>query len=883
MQTLKQFFDSNEINISPEQLTYGDTPLIFNERGELDRSGKIWVYARKSLGLGGNEFTLVIVNDYKREPSRFVYRSSECEDSTAALNQMFTKETVCTGELQRNVAKRLAADWENNAEGLCSEYPGEQGSTFKYLVKKKIAATPGVKWNKYHHSTALVVPLYDGHGRLWTWQLISEEGVKRYAPAGRTKGVFHPIGGMGTLVDAKAIYACEGYATGVSLASVYGNSGESIAVVCAMSAGNLTPVVTELRIKYPGAQIVVCADNDRHKEVNVGLRSAVKAVKAAGERGTLIVPYYNVSEEASAAKGTDFNDAVNDGSVGFAYTVQAINLDTVKILEKGKPTKPKAEKIAAPIQAAESSETPTPQPAHREEPSPPQEHNEPSAAALKQTTPAHSEADTTPTIEAPTITPQPPEGVSGTGRGAGKVKKPAPAVTAALLARHHEGRFIRYKDDLFMYTGTHWQFMGKTETLDFKAAVTTFLNDDATPQQVDAIFYFFKMKTPKVPESVDMFCPRPNVTNFLNGTVHIIKQEIGGKLTFTFNRGHNPEDYLTHVIPHDWPEDATIRNTMLDSMVEKVFSGDGDRQEKIRAVKQMYGAMLFPVFPHIFMLHGPSGCGKSSLLFPITDCLHKNNISHVEPHEFSKSFILASMAGKLVNVVTDIAKNIPIDDANLKKVEDMTPVRMDRKYLEAVDATLPFVHVFGANSIPPSREASGAHGRRWTFISMGAWRLDEKSIYDREYGHAVFKHCPAGVLNFAREGIMDLIERNGIYTIFDSSRETIEEMRVNSDPVLAFLDELGTGKLATSCGKTAEKRDSAVCSRNDLWRVFNAWQMEYFTQKEYLSSRSFFKRMAEHSRDSSVTLTRSRKEREYSGINVTGCEIYGDAVNGQPF
>jgi phage/plasmid-associated DNA primase len=297
----------------------------------------------------------------------------------------------------------------------------------------------------------------------------------------------------------------------------------------------------------------------------------------------------------------------------------------------------------------------------------------------------------------------------------------------------------------------------------------------------------------------------------------------------------------------------------------------------------MYGAMLFPVFPHIFLLHGPSGCGKTTVMFPITDCLHKSNIAHVEPHEFGKSFILTSMAGKLVNVVTDISKNIPIDDANLKKIEDMTPVRMDRKYLDAVDATLPFVHVFGANSVPPSREASGAHGRRWTFIKMGAWRLDEKSIYDREYGHAVFKHCPSGVLNFAREGILDLIERNGIYTIFESSSETIEEMREGADPVLAFLRQLKEGKLSTKEGYGAELIEGAQCTRNELWHVFNSWQKEFNTQPKWLSSHSFFVQMAEHSLSGGIGVKRTERVRLYVGIKVTNSVDNYNAANGAEF
>jgi len=138
----------------------------------------------------------------------------------------------------------------------------------------------------------LIVPLFDAYGLLWNVQRILPDGTKRFRP-GRAGGLFSPIG---DLTDPARLLICEGWATGATLHEETGH-----AVLCAMNAGNLLPVAQAARTAWPGAGLVICADNDRHTAGNPGVTKATEAAKATGAK--LIVP-----EFPHGAPGTDFND-----------------------------------------------------------------------------------------------------------------------------------------------------------------------------------------------------------------------------------------------------------------------------------------------------------------------------------------------------------------------------------------------------------------------------------------------------------------------------------------------------------------------------------------------------------------------------------------------
>ncbi len=141
-----------------------------------------------------------------------------------------------------------------------------------YMVRKRVNAY-GIRRLR----DMLLIPARDVNGMLQTIQFISADSTKRFLTGGRIAGCYCAIGRP---VDS--LLVAEGYATGATL---FAATGRAVAVC--FSAGNMLPVARELRLKFPGLRLVMCADNDLTPG-NPGVTAARKAAQAVG--GVVAVP-----------------------------------------------------------------------------------------------------------------------------------------------------------------------------------------------------------------------------------------------------------------------------------------------------------------------------------------------------------------------------------------------------------------------------------------------------------------------------------------------------------------------------------------------------------------------------------------------------------------
>jgi phage/plasmid primase-like uncharacterized protein len=171
----------------------------------------------------------------------------------------------------------------------------------------------------------IVVPIYSIEGRkpaLKSAQLIGGTPIKKhFLKGGQKKGGFWLVRPIPKTETAPVIGVTEGVATAISAWKLFRNLGQLTTVAAAFDCGNLLPVCTSLRKRWPDAQIIVFADNDcpetditpnlRCSPKNAGVIHAIRACRAVGAR--LHAPSFseNVLNKFKAAKGhypTDWND-----------------------------------------------------------------------------------------------------------------------------------------------------------------------------------------------------------------------------------------------------------------------------------------------------------------------------------------------------------------------------------------------------------------------------------------------------------------------------------------------------------------------------------------------------------------------------------------------
>jgi phage/plasmid primase-like uncharacterized protein len=205
-------------------------------------------------------------------------------------------------EAARKRAQReadLAAQYERKAqecEARWKQLP-EAAADHPYLQAKGVPSF-GLRQNE---QGALVMPLRDINGKIWSLQWIAAEhkGLEKDA---HMAGCFHLIDPKGEFGKGGAILVVEGYATGASVHQAIGRP-----VVVAVNAANLATVGTALRQAYPERPIIFLGDDDRHlppKHPNAGREKAEQAAREVG--GHAVFPRFTAAERG--ADFTDWND-----------------------------------------------------------------------------------------------------------------------------------------------------------------------------------------------------------------------------------------------------------------------------------------------------------------------------------------------------------------------------------------------------------------------------------------------------------------------------------------------------------------------------------------------------------------------------------------------
>ena len=276
-------------NITTQQQTLNDAMIAAGitpphkarktSRGFL-RWGKNNAYWLKEFD-GGAIFGDLTTRESHRwfEENNKPLNAREMAERTAKLAQLRKQEKAEEERAYLEIADQCALRWDALPEAGKSAY----------LKCKQVDA-----FNVRFEDDALVIPLRDARGKLWSLQSIQSDGCKLFTKGGRKKGCFHTIGQIGDV-----LIVGEGYAT---LASIHMATG--VTCIVAFDAGNLAPVVETLARKYPDATIIMAADDDRWKPA-IGNTGRNKAQETAQRFGCAVVmPWF----KDISKKPTDFND-----------------------------------------------------------------------------------------------------------------------------------------------------------------------------------------------------------------------------------------------------------------------------------------------------------------------------------------------------------------------------------------------------------------------------------------------------------------------------------------------------------------------------------------------------------------------------------------------
>lgn len=353
------------------------------------------------------------------------------------------------------------------------------------------------------------------------------------------------------------------------------------------------------------------------------------------------------------------------------------------------------------------------------------------------------------------------------------------------------GDICTSNQEYFRWSKTHWSRIDRErfEYMLKQACINSYQNMAKTPQIV-SLYKHILAKIPVAPETNCFFATSPDKFNFTDGTCHITKDYKGNvKLEML---PHDPKDMLSYCAPFPLygPENLP-RSGDFKHYVDTRREALGD--EGMLALKQLFGAALIPYEPRIFFLLGDSNTGKSTSAIILERLLGAENVSGCDPTS-DYQFEWEPSIGKIANIRRELPPRRPLQDDKLKEFRDKRPVGVSRKGIKGVMATVPFLHVYCCNKLPPSLEGNtGALNNRITILkfkpshvngfgaisNLGDW------LWDRDAG---------GILEFAREGLKLLIENNFKYGSVKDSDKILQEWQDETDPVKLYFNEVRDGE-----------------------------------------------------------------------------------------
>jgi putative DNA primase/helicase len=268
-----------------------------------------WYIASEWLSPKNYQYITVTYGSWS-DGSKFIFRSW---DKTARLlDEQERRELHAAYQKRREEAEKLVVEAHDQAAVSAkevwekSEINPQDKKCLAYANRKGIQPIGARFGNNPKGYPSMVIPLINNKEEIRSLQFISESDdgtvYKTFLSGGEKKGNFMILG---TLEDRKKFIIAEGYSTACSC---YEASGA--ATVVAFDCGNLPHVVRQLRGKYPNSEIIICGDDDSHREDNPGKTAAIQTAIEFGCKVALPCFPQGCGDGQDHKNLTDFNDLV---------------------------------------------------------------------------------------------------------------------------------------------------------------------------------------------------------------------------------------------------------------------------------------------------------------------------------------------------------------------------------------------------------------------------------------------------------------------------------------------------------------------------------------------------------------------------------------------
>lgn len=668
-----------------------------------------------------------------------------------AFQKMFFDEQKLQQAAMKSERKEFAALLFEQAQ----DTPLDHG----YIVNKKVVCAGGVRYHPNvrcadfffdktksgYLKDVLLIPIYDNSKIIQSLQVINASGKKFFLKGGEMKGGRFTFEGKN-----ETVYVCEGFATGSTIHHLTGST-----VFVAFNASNMSNVVIDIKNTYPSSKIIIAADNDHVKEAenkgNKGLEVA-RQIHKEHHLG------YSAPEFIDSELGSDWNDYYH--LHGEKKTLQAL-VDNV-IADTVKNTFDNFDNALQALQLDDSN-------------------YEAFNAAI------HFIKDAN-TIVANRMRKQ-LSSVSGIGvcdirkevKDAIKAESPPDLTHHDIAEAYCKTLGLPYPvgeyGALWFYNNSKSVWESKSLSALSVYFAKHFGHEIRCQRENDykaiASHTYNYLENPGYFKDVPQGLLTPEAF-YLVQNKDLVSLPPGPEHRARFRLETNPA-----------AEGKTPK--LLLSMLNDAFYGQCP-EEQIRQLRMFLGMSLFGLQnkeQRAVLLYGAAGSGKSLFLKIIEALVPNDYITNVSPVEMGNDYKVATLAGKMLNLVPEIERTVAVPSDKFKSIIGGDTMQAREPYGKAFSFIPMAANWFNGNFFLTTRDHSEGFWRRWAIVHFANTKpADER---DPDLLHRIIDNELPEILRWAMDGVNDYLD-NGLY-LSPSHYACLDKWKNTGNSVACWLQD----------------------------------------------------------------------------------------------
>ncbi len=209
-------------------------------------------------------------------------------------------------------------------------------------------------------------------------------------------------------------------------------------------------------------------------------------------------------------------------------------------------------------------------------------------------------------------------------------------------------------------------------------------------------------------------------------------------------------------------------------------------QEYIGIIQEFFGlCMTRETYDKALFLIGEGNNGKSTLLDVLKGILGNDNTCEVQLEQLEKSHYVAQLHNKILNLASEIGARGTVCDEMFKKIVAHDYVMGDHKFGHPFSFRPACKLIFATNNMPRTDDKSRAFYRRLLIVPL------TKEFTDLDDKHKYYRTLLTernGIFNWMVEGLKRLKDR-GRFAVGKNMIETVENYRIENNPILSFVNE----------------------------------------------------------------------------------------------